>query len=131
MSLMLPMRKTETGFTLIEVMIALAIFAVAVASLSASMHNNVRNAGYLKDKTIASWIANNKMVELQAAGTYPPVSDRTDKLEYAGTQWVVNTKVQKTQSKMAVRLVEINVGVERDGKPNYFASLTGLVSETP
>lgn len=118
------------GFTLIEVMVALAIFSVAVAGLSSAMHNNVRNANYLKDKTIASWIANNKMVEIQAANNYPPLQDRTDKIEYAGTEWIVNTKVQKAQTKMAVRIVDVSVGVERDGEPNYFAGITGLVSDT-
>ena len=124
------MRKTERGFTLIEVMIALAIFAVAVASLSSAMHNNVRNAGYLKDKTVANWIANNKMVEMQAANNYPPLQDRTDKIEYAGAEWIVNTKVQKAATKMPVRIIEINVGVERDGKPSYFATITGLLTDS-
>lgn len=109
---------------------ALAIFSVAVAGLSSAMHGNVRNAGYLKDKTIANWIANNKMVELHAAGAYPPLQDRTDKLEYAGTEWVVNTKVQKAQTKMAIRIVEVSVGQESEGETNYFATLTGLISDT-
>ena len=108
--------KTEsTGFTLIEVMIALAIFAVAVASLSTAMHGNVRNANYLKEKTIANWIANNKLVEIHAANTYPPLQDRSDKIEYAGTEWVVNTKVanllvishQKLPTKCQILLKEI------------------------
>jgi general secretion pathway protein I len=121
---------TSKGFTLIEVLIALAIFAVAVASLSGAMQNNVRNAGYLKDKTIANWIANNKMVELHAAGNYPALADRSDKLEYAGREWVVNTKVQKAQTKMAVRIVNVSAGVERDGDVNYYATITGLFSDT-
>lgn len=120
----------STGFTLIEVMVALAIFAVAVAGLSSAMHNNVRNAGYLKDKTVANWIANNKMVEINAAGDYPPLQDRSDKIEYAGAEWVVNTKIQKAQTKMAIRIVEVSVGMESDGEPNYFATITGLVSDT-
>ena len=123
--------RRATGFTLIEVMVALAIFAVAVAGLSSAMHNNVRNANYLKEKTVANWIANNKMVEIHAAGDYPPLQDRSDKIEYAGAQWVVNTKIQKTRNEnMAIRLIEVSVGMENDGEPNYFATITGLVSDT-
>lgn len=122
--------RSAAGFTLIEVMVALAIFAVAVAGLSSAMHNNVRNANYLKEKTVANWIANNKMVEIHAAGDYPPLQDRSDKIEYAGTQWVVNTKIQKAQTKMAIRIIEVSVGMESDGEPNYFATITGLVSDT-
>ena len=81
-----------------------------MASLSAAMQNNVKNANYLKDKTIAHWIASNKMVELAAAGDYPAIADRTDKIEYAGQEWVVNTKIQKAQTKMAIRIGEVSVG---------------------
>ncbi len=124
------MKTTSNGFTLIEVLVALAIFAVAVASLSGAIQNNVNNANYLKDKTIANWIANNKMVELHAANNYPALADRTDKIEYAGREWVVNTKIQKAQTKMAIRIVEVAVGVENDDDTNYYATLTGLVSDT-
>ncbi|MGB3623598.1 MAG: type II secretion system minor pseudopilin GspI [Ketobacter sp.] len=121
--------KNSSGFTLIEVLVALAIFAVAVASLSAAMQNNVKNANYLKDKTIAHWIASNKMVELAAAGDYPAIADRTDKIEYAGQEWVVNTKIQKAQTKMAIRIGEVSVGMEKEGDANYYATLTALFSE--
>ena len=60
----------STGFTLIEVLVALAIFAVAGAALSTAIQGNVRNANYLKDKTLANWIANNKMVELHQANQF-------------------------------------------------------------
>ena len=124
-------KSKSVGFTLIEVMIALAIFAVAVASLSTAMHGNVRNADYLKEKTIANWIANNKLVEIHAANTYPPLQDRSDKIEYAGAEWVVTTKVQKAQTKMPIRIVEVSVGRENsDDEVDYFSTITAIVSDT-
>jgi len=123
-------RNKLAGFTLIEVMVALVIFAVGVASLSTALQGNIRNANYLKEKTIANWIANNKLVEIYAAGNYPALENRIDKIEFAGTEWVVNTKVQKAQTKMPVRIVDISVGVDGDKEPNYFATITGVVSDT-
>lgn len=123
-------KTRDSGFTLIEVMIALAIFAVAMASLSTAMQGNVRNADYLKEKTIANWIANNKLVEIQAEGVYPPLQDKKDKIEYAGSEWVVNTKVIKAQTKLPVRIVEVSVGRESGGEANYFATITALASDT-
>ena len=120
----------SSGFTLIEVMIALAIFAVAVASLSTAMQGNIRNADYLKEKTIANWIANNRLVEIQAEGTYPPLQDKKDKIEYAGSEWVVNTKVLKAQTKLPIRIIDVSVGRESDGEPNYFTTITALASDT-
>ncbi len=123
-------KTTEHGFTLIEVVIALFIFAVSVTALSTAIQGNIRNADYLKEKTIANWIANNKLVEIQAAGTYPPLQDKQDKIEYAGTEWVVNTKVLKAQTKMPIRIIEVSVGREADGEADYFATLTALASDT-
>lgn len=110
---------------------ALAIFAVAVASLSGAIQNNVKNATYLKNKTIAHWIASNKMVELHQTGKFPPITDRIDKIEYAGREWVVNTKITKQATKLPVRGVEISAGIEdeNDDEPNYFATVFGLVAE--
>ena len=121
--------KTASGFTLIEVLVALAIFAVAVASLSGAIQNNVQNANYLKNKTIANWIASNRMVELRQTKKYPPLMDRTDKVEYAGREWVINTKVLKQPTDFAIRRVEISAGIEDDDEPNYFATVIGLVAD--
>ncbi len=124
------MKKTSNGFTLIEVLVALSIFAVAVASLSGALQNSVRNADYIKEKTIAHWIANNKMVEMQAADNFPPIADRTEKVEFAGRQWVVRTKVEKANTAMPVRIAEVSVGVNVDGEVNYYSIINGIFSDT-
>lgn len=123
------MKKIASGFTLIEVLVALAIFAVAVASLSGAIQNNVKNATYLKNKTVAHWIASNKMVELLQTGKYPPLTDRVDKVEYAGREWVVNTRITKQAVEYA-RGVYISAGIqgEDDDDPNYFATVFSLVA---
>ncbi len=55
--------KTESGFTLIEVIIALAILAIALSSIIISSTELVRNVQYLRNKTIATWIASNVINE--------------------------------------------------------------------
>ncbi len=122
------MKKIASGFTLIEVLVALAIFAVAVASLSGAIQNNVKNATYLKNKTVAHWIASNKMVELLQTGKYPPLTDRVDKVEYAGREWVVNTQVKKQGAEYA-RGVFISAGIQgEEDDPNYFATVFTIVT---
>lgn len=118
---------SNKGFTLIEVLIALAIFAVAIASLSGAMRNNISNSNYLQDKTFAHWIATNKMVEIQQSGVYPPIADRSDKVEFAGREWVVRTKVEKTSD--FVRRVTVSVGAEGEDDVNYFSFLEGFFSD--
>lgn len=121
-----PMTSTK-GFTLIEVMVALSIFAVAVSTLSGAMRNNVSNSSYLKDKTMAHWVASNKMVEIQQSGVYPPIADRKDKVEFAGREWIVRTRVEKTVTVM--RKLEVSVGVDQGGEVNYFSFLEAYFSD--
>ncbi len=119
--------KASQGFTLIEVLVALSIFAVAVATMSGAMRNNVSNSNYLRDKTLAHWVASNKMVEIQQSDVYPPIEDRRDKVEFGGRQWIVRTRVEKTVSVM--RKLEISVGVEQGGDVNYLSFLEGYFSD--
>ncbi len=123
---------TASGFTLVEVMVALAIFAVSMTALTTTFQTNVTNAGMLKNKTLAHWVAQNKMVEMKAQliakGTFPSITDRKDKVEFAGREWLVRTKVSKSP-KAGFQIVEISVGEESSGDPYFFTSLQGYVSD--
>ena len=53
------------GFTLIEVMVALAVVAIALPALMVSLYLHVDNTGYLRDKSMAHMVAANKLEELR------------------------------------------------------------------
>ncbi|MCU7814716.1 MAG: type II secretion system minor pseudopilin GspI [Candidatus Thiodiazotropha sp. (ex Lucinoma kastoroae)] len=53
------------GFTLLEILIALAILTIAFASIITVSANQSVNVAYLRDKTLAHWVAMNQMTELQ------------------------------------------------------------------
>ena len=63
--------STQRGFTLLEVLVALAIFAVVAASVLATSARSLQNAARLEDKTLAMWIADNRLAEMQLAATPP------------------------------------------------------------
>lgn len=122
----------SSGFTLIEVMVALAIFAVSMTALTTTFQTNVTNAALLKNKTLAHWLAQNKMVEMKAQliakDVFPQVTDRNDKVEFAGREWVVKTKVSKSP-KAGFQIVEISVGEDASGDPYFFTTLQGYLSD--
>lgn len=124
--------RQSRGFTLIEVMVALTIFAVSVTALSGTFHSNVRNATYLKTKTLAHWLAQNELVDLRARqiaqNAFPQPTDRRDKREYAGRQWVVRTQVSKTPVQ-GFHKVEISVGPETTGEFSAAAIVEGFLSD--
>ncbi|MCG8669697.1 MAG: type II secretion system minor pseudopilin GspI [Pseudomonadales bacterium] len=125
------MMNNSRGFTLIEVLVALAIFALSITALSGTFHSNIHNANRLKEKTLAFWIAENTMVELKAKAfgqdKFPPTNTRTDKTEYAGREWVVETAVSKAPGPFNMLRIDISVGVETDDKPSYLTTLSGFL----
>ncbi|MGC4111378.1 MAG: type II secretion system minor pseudopilin GspI [Nocardioides sp.] len=75
------------GFTLLEVLIALAIVALAVGALLGSVTSSASNVIYLKDKTLAEWVALNRLTEVRIAQQMPDKGKRTGNAEMAGQKW--------------------------------------------
>lgn len=53
------------GFTLVEVMVALAVVAIALPALMISLYQQVDSTGYLRDKSLAHMVAANKLSEVR------------------------------------------------------------------
>ena len=57
--------KRVRGFTLVEVMVAMAVVAVALPALLFVLFQQIDGSAYLRDRTLASWVASNKLSELR------------------------------------------------------------------
>lgn len=57
--------KSVRGFTLIEVMVALAVVAIALPALLFLLFQQLDGAEYLRQRSVASWIAEDKLGELR------------------------------------------------------------------
>jgi general secretion pathway protein I len=51
------------GFTLIEVMVALMVIAIALPALLGAVYRQTDGSAHLRDKSIAQWVASNKLTE--------------------------------------------------------------------
>lgn len=83
---MTPLKK-HSGMTLLEVLVALAIFAVAALALLQSLGQLALGPGCLADKTYADWVAENQMVELRLQSVWPPLHWTQGSSEQAGRTW--------------------------------------------
>ena len=65
--------RSNAGFTLIEVMVALAIVAISLAAGSRAASSVVDTSQRLSDVVLAQWCADNELVNLRVSGQLPPV----------------------------------------------------------
>jgi general secretion pathway protein I len=56
---------SDRGFTLVEVLVALVVVALGLAALMVAVQGAARTSGYLRDKTLAQWVALNRIAEVR------------------------------------------------------------------
>ena len=86
--------RAGRGFTLLEVLVALAIFASVSAVVLTAAGRSLSNAGRLEELTLAGWIADNRISELQLQQVPPAIGRETRELEFGGRQWQTLSEVE-------------------------------------
>jgi general secretion pathway protein I len=107
-------RLENRGFTLIEMLVALAILAIALAAVQRSVSGSLDNAFELKQRLLASWVADNRLAELRATQVLPPVGETRGEEDQAGIRFHWKTEVSATPNPFVER-VEIRVSNSTDG----------------
>lgn len=116
------------GFTLIEVLVALAIFAVALAASVRAASISTDGALEVRERLLATWVAQNHLAELAAVGAFPEVGGRSGEAEQGGIRFKWEEVVSGTPNQ-SFRRVEVKVSSIR--KPDYIVSrLVGHVRRT-
>ena len=118
--------RRMTGFTLIEVMVALVIVSLALAGVAASMGQMIDTANTMRDRTFASWIAQNKVTEMRIAGVLPEVGESSGDVDYANTSWDWTADVSETGVE---NLMKVDVAVSYAGSDATVFKVTGFIGE--
>lgn len=118
--------RHRRGFTLIEVVVALAIVGFAMASVAGVMNRMISDAGALRDRTYASWIAQNKIAEFRLAGVIPEVGESSGEVDYANTSWAWSAEVSETGVE---NLLKVDVTVSYAGVDEPIRQVTGFIGE--
>jgi general secretion pathway protein I len=122
--------KGRQGFTLVEVMVALAVVSVALPALLFSLHQQIDGTAYLRDKSIAHIIAANKLTEIRllsrARGQLLKGKDQGS-TEMAGRQW--SWQLNSTESELPkFYRVEVNVFPAETVDGSALYTLVGFIS---
>jgi general secretion pathway protein I len=97
--------ESQRGFTLVEVVVALAVVIIAFMAMFGSMMQSVAATTLMQEKTIATWIAFDRITELRINNEFPEDDESTDEIEMAGTEWVYTTRIIPTESEEILRVI--------------------------
>lgn len=118
------------GFTLVEVLVALAILAVVAASLVSSATRNTDQARQIRDRQLALVVAQNELerlrLNLRTEADFPGTGSRQNRQRFGGFDFEVQTSVRDTENNN-VRRVTVSVARPSESGDYELASLEGFV----
>ncbi|MGL5600939.1 MAG: type II secretion system minor pseudopilin GspI [Silvania sp.] len=106
----------QRGMTLLEVMVALVIFAGASLALMNSLGSQVRALQSMEESLFASWVAENQMVELRLTGGWPSLERQSGQQSLAGRTWYWQRQGEATRDPL-LRAAEIQVRTAPQADP--------------
>lgn len=101
--------RYSRGFTLLEVLVALGVLALALSAITQSIGSSTSNIGHLKNKTYAHWVAMNVIALLQARQEFPPVGTQNGSEEMGGHEWFWRYTVAEAPMSVPVDGQEIQI----------------------
>ena len=120
----------QKGLTLIEVLVAMAVFGYAAITLMATTSQNVRSHDMLYKNAVANWIAQNQMAEYILRydnGGKVSGSFLNGEVEMAEQTWYYSIK-DVGEANQWLRAVEVSVSEDEDGE-NTLATVNGFVEK--
>jgi len=117
------------GFTLIEVLVALAIIALGLAGVFGQLSQTAAAASRLRDKTLASWVALNEITNLRISGAFPRVGTSSGDAEMGNTKWHWEMTVSDADEQKLFRRAEVAVSLA-DKPDRPVAVISGFLAES-
>lgn len=117
--------SAERGFTLIEVMVALAIFAVMAGAVSLANTQNLMSARQIQEQTQARWVNDTVLGQMRLAGL-PDPGTQTEEVSFNDQSWRVEVTVTAVEMELLgpyLRRVEL-----RAFPPDSEASVDALIA---
>lgn len=115
------------GFTLIEVLVALLVLALALLALTRTAATQVQNFGDLRERTLAGWLAEDVLAETRLASHFPATGRSDGTRRFAGREWRWELEVQGTDV-ISIRRLDVRVFIASD-RNVALAQINGFASD--
>ena len=120
------MKQNNSGFTLIEVLIALAIVSISLGALISISSQDISRAERMQKNMIANWVAQNQITEHRLSNKKIKVGSTKGSILFAKYDWEWELSVSKTS---VDNLYRMDVYVSELNKNIVSRNLTGFVFE--
>ena len=106
--------RSNAGFTLIEVMVALSVAALGLVAVSAALSRSVDTVDRLEQSSYATWISSNRFAELRMSRAFQSTGSASSTVEFAGRAWQVVENYFTTADPNIARVeVQVYLGEEQ------------------
>ena len=120
------MKTGNHGFTLLEVMVALAIFAISALVILESTTQSIRQQTQLENKTFALWAAENQFTKLRLQNAWPETGTTDSRVTLVQKHWLLQQSVEETANPL---LRKITVAVTPENNTLPLVTLHGFLGE--
>lgn len=116
-------KTKQSGLTLLEVMVALLIFALTGTAILKAAGEHLSSVGQIESVTFANWVASNRLNQLQIENTWPPKNNLKGSVQMADRTWYWQQTVTKTNDS---DLLSVTISVGEDER--YSSSVTSVTT---
>ena len=119
-------RKKQTGFLLVEILVALVILAIPLAAITRAVSQAIDTTAALRDRNIAMWVAQDRLTMHRIERDWPSLKTTTGTSEMADRSWRWQEKVISTS---IVQLHRVEIEIRDENGPDVLAKLVGFLRD--
>ncbi|WBL62452.1 type II secretion system minor pseudopilin GspI [Thauera sp. WB-2] len=120
--------RRAAGFTLLEMLVAISIVAIALLSATRALGSTIHAAAGLREHAVASWVAQNRLAEMRAHRQWPALGQRQGRVDMAGGSYVWTERISATPNNL-FRRIDVEVSAADDKRP--LGRMSGYVARPP
>jgi len=118
----------QRGFTLLEILVALTILALSMGAIIKASGDFTVNHAWLRDRTLATWVARDVLVGFQVENTWPGVGEQEGTQEMGRREWRWLARVSQTDEKK-LRRVDVEVYLPDTDEDEPVTVLSGFLRQ--